>query len=61
MGQASNFFQINPNSYIFFFLSFFQSSWEDMALEVTMSSVKEYRRNLQDTFKLIGCTITMTN
>ncbi len=40
---------------------YFLSSLEDMALEVTASSIKEYGCNLQDTFRSIGCAITIAS
>ena len=47
----------------FYFLAladaYFQSPWEDVALEVTVSSEKSYRCELQCTFSLIGHAIAM--
>ena len=40
---------------------YFQSPWEDVALEVTCVLCKEYGCNLQDTFRLIGHAITMAS
>ena len=41
--------------------AYFQSSWEDVALEVSCVLCKEYRCNLQDTFRLISNAIMMTS
>ena len=41
--------------------AYFQSSWEDVVLQVTCVLCKVYWCNLQDTFRLIGCAIAMTS